>query len=497
MNFPPPTERQARIIWAAVTGSGIALIAALLVTLVWGLGRVLDVLSPVLWPLAVAGVIAYLLDPVVDGIERRGTPRVQAIVAVFALAVLVLLGVFGSVVPQVVVETRQLIGEIPQYATNITHRVEAWIRNPPSSVLRSLGLSLGGTNQVAANTTNAAPATNAAVDAGLTNLTLTSTTLGTNGVGTNRALIEATGPAGAAGGAGSAGGASQGGATNAAAAGPGGGETGPAGRVGGAGDAGNDAFAAWLRQTLNIDTLQSATSILARALTRTGSWFFGQLTKVASWFGVLAGLALIPIYTFYFLLEKRGIESKWTDYLPVARSGFRDELVFVLKSINDYLIAFFRGQVLVAICDGVLYAVGFALIGLPYAVLIGVVATFLTIIPFVGAIITCGGALLIAVVQYGDWLHPLLALLVYAIVQALEGYVIQPKILGDRVGLHPLTIIVSVMVGTTLLGGILGGILAIPFTAALRVIMFRYVWKTPDPATVPARPKGGGKPRAG
>jgi predicted PurR-regulated permease PerM len=62
-------------------------------------------------------------------------------------------------------------------------------------------------------------------------------------------------------------------------------------------------------------------------------------------------------------------------------------------------------------------------------------------------------------------------------VQMLEGLVISPKIMGDRVGLHPLSIIIAIMVGTTLLGGVLGGILAIPVTAALRTIMFRYVWK--------------------
>jgi predicted PurR-regulated permease PerM len=66
---------------------------------------------------------------------------------------------------------------------------------------------------------------------------------------------------------------------------------------------------------------------------------------------------------------------------------------------------------------------------------------------------------------------------IFSLVQALEGFVISPKIMGDRVGLHPLTIIIAVMVGTTLMGGILGGILAIPLTAALRVLMFRYIWK--------------------
>jgi predicted PurR-regulated permease PerM len=105
-------------------------------------------------------------------------------------------------------------------------------------------------------------------------------------------------------------------------------------------------------------------------------------------------------------------------------------------------------------------------------------ATFLTIIPFLGAILTCVTAFIIAVVAFGDWQHPLLVLAVFAVVQALEGLVIQPKIMGDRVGLHPVTIIIALMVGTTLLGGILGGMLAIPLTAALRVVMFRYVWKS-------------------
>jgi len=202
---------------------------------------------------------------------------------------------------------------------------------------------------------------------------------------------------------------------------------------------------------------------------------------VGSVFGVIAGLSLIPIYAFYLLLEKHGIAARWRDYLPVQDSKFKDELAFVISSINEYLVVFFRGQVLVALCDGILYTIGFLAIGLPYAVIIGVMATFLTIIPFLGAITTCVVALVIALVSSGNWHQPALVLAVFALVQTLEGFVIQPKIIGDRVGLHPLTIIIALMVGTTLLGGILGGILAIPLTAALRVIMFRYVWKKREP----------------
>ena len=415
MSFPPPTPQQARIIWLALTGLAVAVLAALVVTLIWGLGQVLHVLAPVLWPIAVAGVLAYLLDPVVDALQRARLSRPRAILCVFGLAVVLLLALFGSVVPQMIKETGQLAEKIPAYTARLQQRIEGWVTRPPVLLQRLLGVKPPAS----------APATNDLVVVTNTEtLTLTTNVQSLPATDTNTVSL-------------------------------------------------------WTR-TLDKQTLQSATSWLAKVVPQAGSWLFGQALKVASWFGVLAGLALIPVYAFYFLLEKSGIESKWTDYLPVANSRFKDELVFVLRSINDYLIVFFRGQVLVAMCDGVLYAIGFSLIGIPYAVLLGAAAIFLTIIPFLGAIVTCATALVLAFAAYGDWKHPLLVLLVFGIVQTIEGYVIQPKIIGDRVGLHPVTIIIALMVGTTLMGGILGGLLAIPLTAALRVVMFRYVWRKPE-----------------
>src|ERR1022692_585510 len=111
MNFPPPTEKQARVIWLAATGLAVAVIVGLLVALVWGAGRVLQILSPVLWPLAIAGVIVCLLDPVVDHFEKKGLSRVVSIICVFGIALLILAVMFGSVVPQIVSETRQLRSE--------------------------------------------------------------------------------------------------------------------------------------------------------------------------------------------------------------------------------------------------------------------------------------------------------------------------------------------------------------------------------------------------
>jgi predicted PurR-regulated permease PerM len=409
VSLPPPTDRQARLIWLALSGLSIATLVGLAAVFIWGLGQILQILAPVLWPLAVAGIVAYLLDPVVGFLQRRGMTRTRAIAAVFALAVLVS-GVFlGSIVPQLVSESRQLVARIPAYVTRIEQRAEYWIAHPPALLKRILH---------AERPDQSTALTNESSSFGFTNQ-LESGVILTN----NPPALT----------------------------------------------------------TLNEKSVQTATAWLERSLPRIGSWLFGQVSRVAAWFGVLAGLALVPVYAFYFLLEKKSISSRWTDYLPVSDSSFKTELVFVLNSVNNYLIAFFRGQVLVAICDGILYGVGFLMVGLPYALLIGFMAVFLTMIPFLGAIITCVTALLIALVQFGDWSHPLMVLAVFACVQALEGLVISPKIMGGRVGLHPVTIIIAVMVGTTLLGGLLGGILAIPLTAALRVIMWRYVWKKPEP----------------
>jgi len=379
----------------------------------------------VLWPLAVAGVLAYLLDPLVNFLERKGTTRLRAIVDVFVGALLLVGVLFGSVVPQLINETGQLASNVPAYANRVGASLERWVNHPPAWA-----------GKLFERQRPTLPPSSAA-GAGLTN---------------QPSLAEATRqPA----------------------------LTGSTNRLA---DAATNAPSRLLGGVISQEELQTAAGWLAQGLEQVGPWLWSQAGRVASWFGVLVGLALVPVYTFYFLLEKRHISLSWTDYLPVSDSRFKDELVFMLSSINDYLIAFFRGQLLVAICDGTLYGLGFLVIGLPYAVLIGAMAVVLTMIPFLGAIATCCAALVIALVQFGDWPHPVLVLAWFAAVQALEALFISPRIMGGRVGLHPVTIIISVMVGTTLLGGLLGGILAIPLTAALRVAMFRYIWKKKSPA---------------
>ncbi|MCX6860997.1 MAG: AI-2E family transporter [Verrucomicrobia bacterium] len=406
-SHPPPHPTQIRILWWTVTALAVAVLVGLVAGMVWGVGQVLGVLSPVLWPLALAGVLAYLLDPVVDFIERRGIARARAISLVFVSALVIVAGLFASVAPQIYRETRQFAERVPDYSQKFRYQMDSWATNPPVFVRKLLELR--------------------------------STSTGGGGA-TNVSSYSAPVP--------------------------------------------NEATP---REPQSRISLQSASAWLVDLMPASGAWFLGQVGKFSGGLGILAGLFLVPVYAFFFLLEKRGIEREWTDYLPLRNSEFKDELVFILRSINDYLIVFFRSQLLVAMCDGLLYTLGFLIIGLPYAFIIGLMATVLTMIPFLGAITTCVAALLVGFASSGDWVLPAKVIAVFAVVQTLEGLVISPKIMGDRVGLHPLTIIIAVMVGTTLLGGLLGGILAIPLTAALRVLMFRYVWRPPSRDTEGAK----------
>lgn len=455
MAFPSPTPRQAQVIWFALTTLAVALTVVIVGAVLWGVGRLVSVLSPVLWPIAVAGIIAFILDPVVEWLVRHRVPRLRAIILVFGAAVFLVLGAFGSIVPSAVGQAKELAGRIQEYGKRVQGKIEVWVDSPPdwiqepSSLLRRFLPApwRADTNAVPGiapgRQTNPPPAPEEAAREG------PPATVADEGVEARPTPGRAEGEAGLS----------------------------PAGDHSSAAGTG-EGEVAWWSKALDLGALKTAGDWLAAILPDVGRWVLGQVGRVAGWVGVLAGLALIPIYAFYFLLEKTSIEKRWTDYLPVANSRFKDELVWLLRNINDALIVFFRGQVLVAICDGFLYATGFLIIGLPYALLLGLLATVLTIVPFLGAIVTCASALLISIVEFGDWKHPILVLVVFFIVQGIEGWVIQPKIIGDRVGLHPVTVIIALLVGVTLMGGILGGLLAIPATAVIRALMFRYVWRT-------------------
>jgi predicted PurR-regulated permease PerM len=186
---------------------------------------------------------------------------------------------------------------------------------------------------------------------------------------------------------------------------------------------------------------------------------------------------MVPIYLFFFLKERPRIQTRWKDYLPLRESPLKDEVAEVLSQINNYIIAYFRGQLLVCLVDGILIGSALTiLVGLNFAPLIGCLVVVLTMIPYIGIFICWVPAVVIAAFQFGDWAHPIYVTLIFVIIQNLEGMFYAPRIIGNSVGLHPMTVIVSIFVWGLLIGGLLGPILAVPLTATLKVLLARYVW---------------------
>ncbi|HEX8078019.1 MAG TPA: AI-2E family transporter, partial [Chthoniobacterales bacterium] len=192
--------------------------------------------------------------------------------------------------------------------------------------------------------------------------------------------------------------------------------------------------------------------------------------------GFLLSLVMVPIYLFFLLKESPAIERRWREYLPLRASPLKNEVAAVLSQINNYIIAYFRGQLLVCLIDGTLIGTALYLTGLNFAPLIGVLVVILTMIPYIGIILCWIPAVLIAAGQWGDWTHPLIVTAVFLVVQNLEAIFIAPRIVGNSVGLHPMTVIVSIFIWGLLIGGLLGPILAVPLTATIKVLLARYVW---------------------
>jgi predicted PurR-regulated permease PerM len=192
--------------------------------------------------------------------------------------------------------------------------------------------------------------------------------------------------------------------------------------------------------------------------------------------GFLLSLVLVPIYLFFLLKESPRIQRRWKDYLPLRASPFKDEVAEVLSDINNYVTAYFRGQLLVCLVDGALIGTALTLFGLNFAPLIGLLVVVLTMVPYIGIIVCWVPAVLIAVFQWGDWSHPIGVTLIFIVVQNLEGIFYAPRIVGNSVGLHPMTVIVSVFVWGLVIGGVLGPLLAVPLTATIKVLLARYVW---------------------
>ena len=211
------------------------------------------------------------------------------------------------------------------------------------------------------------------------------------------------------------------------------------------------------------DSIWNAVRTMTRSAFSAGASAFRSVAAALSWF-------VLPVYLAFFLMTPPFPRKDWAELLPFLKEDTRKDVVYLVREFINIIVSFFRGQLIVALGQGFLFAVGFALAGLQHGFIIGLLLGFLNIIPYLGSMLGLAIALPIAFFQAdGGPIRLGLVIAVFAIVQLIEGYYLTPKVMGERTGLHPLMIIVALFFWGTAFDGISGMILAIPLTAFLVV----------------------------
>jgi predicted PurR-regulated permease PerM len=322
-----------------------------------GVGMLIWLMTPVLTPFAAAALLAWLGDPVVDRLQKRGMSRNKAVGLVFTLMLLGLVVLVLILIPVIESQIQVLVRSVPVWIEWVVRTGLPWLQE--------------------------------------------------------RTGLE---------------------------------------------------FATWLNPDYLLEMLrrnwQGASGIATQVL--------GVVTQsgftVLGWF---ANLVLIPFITFFFLRDWDVLVQRAGALVPRDRYA---TVATLAKESDAVLGSFLRGQFMVMLAMGLFYAIGLWGVGLEVGVLIGVLAGLLTFIPYIGPTTVLIGGSIAALVQFGDWQHLVGVLAVWGIGQLLESYVLTPKLVGDRVGLSPVTVVFAVMAGGTLFG-FLGMLLALPVASVANVLI--------------------------
>ncbi len=194
----------------------------------------------------------------------------------------------------------------------------------------------------------------------------------------------------------------------------------------------------------------------------------GAREQIMGYVDTLIGLAFVPLFLFFALLAGQRKQRPFIEALQVFQEKTREEIIYLGSVFISYVTGFFRGQLIIAMIMGVLLAAGFTLIGLLAAIPLGLFLGMLNIVPFLGVIIGLLAALPVAYLQPDGGAELVLyVLLVFAVVQLIESWILTPRIMANRSGLHPALVVISIFFWGIALGGIIGMILAVPLTAFL------------------------------
>ncbi len=327
-----------------------------LLALIAGLGVVLYLLAPVLTPFVTAAMFAYLFDPLVDRLERRGLGRSGSVCIVFAAMLLIVMLLLLWVIPFLEGQINALLRELPIWSN--------WLRTDGAAWLQAhFGL---------------AP------------------------------------------------------------------------------------------DFLETDKLVSMLEENGRAAGGIAATLVGQVSKSGlAIIGWITHLLLIPVVTFYLLRDWDILIERIRELLP---RSVEPTVSTLARESDDVLGAFVRGQVSVMLVMGVIYGLGLWLVGIGVGPLIGVFAGLISFVPYLGAILGVLAGVVAALLQYHDWLHVLLVFGVFALGHVLESYVLVPRLVGDKIGLHPVAVIFAILAGGELFG-FLGVLLALPMASVVAVLM--------------------------
>lgn len=211
------------------------------------------------------------------------------------------------------------------------------------------------------------------------------------------------------------------------------------------------------------DLLASSATMLGQGVVSTGSFVFQSITGLLGWL-------VLPIYVVFMLRAPSLGGEDVGKHLPFLKPETRANVVYLVTEFAGIMVAFFRGQLVIAFFQGLLFAIGFAVVGVPHGAVLGFLLGLLNIVPYLGNIIGLAVVLPLAWFTPDGGLAMLAAVgVVFVLVQCIEGYILTPRIMGQTTGLHPMTIIVAILFWGSALNGLLGMILAIPLTAFLVV----------------------------
>ncbi len=242
----------------------------------------------------------------------------------------------------------------------------------------------------------------------------------------------------------------------------------------------NYTFLPWLSETFNlvpmeIDTEQMSAAIMEYIQTNySADSIQAMLLKVAqsglNFIQIGGTIVLIPIIAFYFLLDWERMLENMRRLIP---RKYEKSTLTIVGECHEVLGAFVKGQFLVMFLLGVVYAVGLQLVGIEVGIIIGMIAGLASIIPYLGFAVGIISAVVACLFQFGlDWVHLALVLVVFMVGQAIEGYILQPFLLGDKIGLSPVAVVFAVLAGAQL-AGLLGMLIALP-VAAIIVVLLRH-----------------------